>query len=133
MTRRVSLGLFGLLALVALLLLLLRPTVTAPAEPAALDPVSGLPVVELVDLPLEARQTLALIEHGGPFPYAADASVLGKRERLLTHQDAGVYREYTVPTPAEDDRGPRRIVTGDRNRVFYYTADHYASFVRVRR
>ena len=38
-----------------------------------------------------------------------------------------------MPTPGEDDRGPRRIVTGDQDRQFFYTDDHYASFVRVRR
>ena len=38
-----------------------------------------------------------------------------------------------MPTPGEDDRGPRRIVAGDDGEQLFYTADHYASFVRVNR
>ena len=84
-------------------------------------------------LPIQARQTITLIDRGGPYPYAKDGAVFGNRERLLPSQPNGFYREYTVPTPGEDDRGPRRIVTGDQDRQFFYTDDHYASFVRVRR
>ncbi len=36
-------------------------------------------------------------------------------------------------TPGEGDRGARRIITGDDDRQFFYTADHYDWFVRVRR
>jgi len=35
-----------------------------------------------------------------------------------------------VDTPGSPDRGARRIVTG-RDGQFYYTANHYQSFVRV--
>ena len=133
MTRRVSLGLLGLLALVALLVLLLRPPAADPGAPDATDPASGLTVVALTGLPVEARRTVTLIDRGGPFPYAKDGSVFGNRERLLPTRPAAHYREYTVRTPGEDDRGPRRIVTGDGGAELFYTADHYASFVRVRR
>ncbi len=90
-------------------------------------------MVALATLPVEARETVALIDRGGPFPYAKDGAVFGNRERLLPAQPSGFYREYTVPTPGEDDRGPRRIVTGDDGGQLFYTADHYASFVRVDR
>jgi ribonuclease T1 len=123
----------GLVLVVALLVVFLRPLDAEPSGPAATDPDSGLPVVALATLPVEARETVALIDRDGPFPYAKDGAVFGNRERLLPARPAGFYREYTVPTPGADDRGPRRIVTGDDGGQLFYTADHYASFVRVHR
>lgn len=80
-------------------------------------------------LPPEARQTVALIQQGGPYPYRQDGTVFGNRERLLPLRERGWYREYTVDTPGLSHRGPRRIVTGGHPpRQWYYTADHYASF-----
>lgn len=64
---------------------------------------------------------------------AKDGAVFGNRERVLPSRSTGFYREYTVVTPGEGDRGARRIVTGDQEREFFYTDDHYASFVRIRR
>ena len=120
------------------------PAVKSDATPAAggrstvstargTDPESGLPWVELLSLPPEAQQTVRLIERGGPFPYSRDGTRFGNRERLLPPRAADYYREYTVPTPGEDDRGARRIVTGDDDRELFWTQDHYASFARVRR
>ena len=88
---------------------------------------SGLPVVHVSELPDEARRTLALIDSGGPFPYARDGAVFQNRERILPRKASGWYREYTVPTPGEDDRGARRIVAG-RDGLSYWTDDHYDSF-----
>ena len=62
--------------------------------------------VSFKQLPAEARQTLALIKAGGPFPYAKDGSVFGNREGLLPKRNRGYYREYTVKTPGRE--GPRR-------------------------
>jgi ribonuclease T1 len=88
---------------------------------------SGLPRVVASDLPAQARQTLDLIAAGGPYPYPRDGVVFQNRERLLPRKAGGYYREYTVPTPGEADRGPRRIITG-KGGERYWTADHYASF-----
>jgi ribonuclease T1 len=82
-------------------------------------------------LPAEASETLALVDAGGPFPYARDGAVFMNRERLLPQQPRGFWREYTVPTPGESDRGARRLVVG-RDGSAYYSGDHYASFRRVR-
>jgi len=85
-------------------------------------------------LPAEARETLRLIDAGGPFPYRRDGIVFQNRERRLPEQPKGYYREYTVPTPGSKDRGARRIVTGNKPAtVFYYTADHYKTFRRILR
>ena len=95
------------------------------------DPDSGLRVVALSSLPREAQSTVRLVDAGGPFPYAKDGATFSNREGVLPSHPRGWYREYTVPTPGEGDRGARRIVTGDDDRLIYYTADHYDTFVRV--
>jgi ribonuclease T1 len=81
-------------------------------------------------LPVEARETLALIRKGGPFPYQKDGSPFGNREGLLPKRPRGHYREYTVKTPGSRDRGARRIVAGQAQE-FYYTDDHYRTFRRI--
>jgi ribonuclease T1 len=131
-SRAVLAGVAVLVLAVGLLVVLLRPPVAEPSAPASIDPESGLAVVALATLPVEARDAVARIDRGGPFPYAKDGAVFGNRERLLPTRPTGFYREYTVRTPGEDDRGPRRIVTGNDGQLFY-TADHYASFVRIAR
>lgn len=94
------------------------------------DQGSGLPLVAAADLPPEARDTLALIERGGPFPHEEDGSVFFNREGILPDREQGYYREHTVETPGSDDRGARRIVTGGAGEL-YWTDDHYSSFSRI--
>lgn len=103
-----------------------------PSYDGASDPESGLAWVEEDELPAEARETLELIDDGGPYPYDRDGVTFENREGILPSQQGGYYHEYTVPTPGEDDRGARRIVTGGDDE-FYWTADHYSSFERIRR
>ncbi|PZP62224.1 MAG: ribonuclease N1 [Azospira oryzae] len=92
---------------------------------------TAMPEVSLAALPPEARETLKLIRQGGPFPYAKDGSEFRNREGRLPPKPPGYYREYTVPTPGERDRGARRIVMGAGGEA-YYTDDHYRSFKRIR-
>jgi ribonuclease T1 len=106
---------------------------TGSPTSVSLDPDSGLPYVDLADLPVEAADTVDLIDAGGPFPYPAkDGSTFGNFEGRLPDEPRGYYAEYTVPTPGEDDRGARRIVAGEEDEL-YWTEDHYASFERIRR
>jgi ribonuclease T1 len=110
-------------------------TQESPADPAAGasgQAAGDYDVVAAADLPVEARDTLALIDSGGPFPYEQDGATFGNFERLLPEQPRGYYTEYTVDTPGSDDRGARRIVAGEGG-DFYYTGDHYASFRRISR
>ena len=97
--------------------------------PAAGNP-SGLPSVRESELPPEGRRVLALIRAGGPYQYSQDDQTFGNFERILPRRDRGYYREYTVPTPGERDRGARRIVAGDGGEK-YYTEDHYESFMFI--
>ncbi len=81
-------------------------------------------------LPAEAKRTIALIQRGGPFPHAQDGSVFGNREGHLPQRPRGYYHEYTVDTPGLSHRGARRIVTGgDPPVAWYYTDNHYESFM----
>ena len=110
-----------------------RTTVATPrrtATPRPARPSDGLPTIMVDALPSEARDTLRLIERGGPFPYNQDGAIFQNREGLLPRRARGYYHEYTVITPGEGDRGARRIVTGQGGEL-YYTDDHYDSFKRV--
>ncbi len=117
------------------------PASTAPTAPTSqstggpgsgeVDPLSGLVWVHPDELPSQARDTLELIEQGGPYPYPdRDGSTFGNFEGLLPDHERGYYQEYTVPTPGLSHRGARRLVVGDGEET-YWTADHYESFDRV--
>ncbi|EKQ69375.1 guanyl-specific ribonuclease Sa [Leptolyngbyaceae cyanobacterium JSC-12] len=93
---------------------------------------SPIRTVSITQLPPEVLKTVRLIQQGGPFPYRKDGTVFGNRERRLPTAPRGYYREYTVPTPGAFNRGARRLVVGGANEIYYYTSDHYGSFVRVK-
>ncbi|MFD8598851.1 ribonuclease [Kitasatospora sp. NPDC059646] len=81
-------------------------------------------------LPPQAIDTLNLIAKGGPYPYRSDGIVFENRESRLPRESNGYYHEFTVVTPGSDDRGTRRVVTGNGGEQ-YWTADHYASFQEI--
>ncbi len=91
---------------------------------------SELPIVAVVELPVEARNTLRMIKTGGPFPYDRDGVIFKNYEKALPIHPKGYYREYTVKTPGLSHRGAKRIVCGPLPEC-YYTADHYKSFKRI--
>lgn len=121
---------FVLLCLLSLVTILAGTAAQAAPRPAGESAALRIPVILVADLPAEARQTLVLIRHGGPFPYRRDGIIFQNRERRLPLQRAGYYHEFTVTTPGERDRGPRRIISGQPDE-YYYTADHYRSFSRI--
>ena len=94
-------------------------------------PAATLREIAVAALPVEARDTLALIKKGGPYPYQRDGAVFGNYERRLPVRNRGYYREFTVPTPGSNNRGARRFVVSKEGE-YYYTDDHYRSFKRVR-
>ncbi|MGT2463387.1 ribonuclease domain-containing protein [Sinomonas atrocyanea] len=112
------------------------PSLSASAPASAAAPAgranpSRLAEVKASQLPREARDTLALIARGGPYPYSRDGVVYSNFEKILPARPSGYYHEYTVPTPGSSDRGARRIVEGQQGDS-YYTDDHYASFRFIR-
>lgn len=107
-----------------------RAVAEAPPE-GAVQAANGH-AIGLSQLPREGQTMYQRILSGGPFAHDKDGSVFGNRERLLPRQPRGFYREYTVRTPGERDRGARRIVCGGKDvrqpETCFYTRDHYASF-----
>lgn len=98
-------------------------TSTAPGLLVPGSPHAGNPQLE---------HTLQLIRQGGPFPYRQDGTRFQNREGRLPKAASNYYREYTVDTPGASNRGARRVVTGDQPPVvYYYTEDHYRSFIRL--
>jgi ribonuclease T1 len=91
--------------------------------------------IALSALPRAGQNVYQRIATGGPFAYGKDGTVFGNRERQLPAQRRGFYREYTVPTPGERDRGARRIVCGGKEakqpETCFYTQDHYQSFQMI--
>ena len=130
--RRVSVALIGLLMLVAGAAVGRHALSAAPVgnRPSVVASAAGMPVRPLSQLPPQAAQVWQLIQHGGPFRYRHDGVVFGNRQGRLPPRQSGFYREYTVPTPGERDRGPCRLITGGAAEL-YYTGDHYVSFVAV--
>jgi ribonuclease T1 len=121
MMARIAAALFALVAMGFM------ADASAQKGPSAAREIGDIPFEAL---PGEARETIALIRKGGPFPYAKDGIVFGNREAILPRQKRGYYREYTVKTPHERTRGARRIIWG-KGGEFYYTDDHYSHFRRV--
>lgn len=108
----------------------------APPPPAPLTPPPAPARLDLAAIgdPDERAAIVAVamaIDRGGPFAYRKDGAVFENREARLPKQPRGYWREYTVPTPDEDDRGARRLVAGQRHEL-RYTRDHYRSFVVIR-
>lgn len=93
---------------------------------------TGLTVIHARDLPVEAQRALVLIKQGGPFPYAKDGVVFGNYEGILPKQKRGYYHEFTVKTPRSRNRGARRIIAGAAaSGEYYYTDNHYVTFMRI--
>ena len=97
-----------LLVLVALLVLLaigyVARTVRSDEHHSSSTHSQAVGTVALSALPIQARQTIALIQAGGPFPYSRDGVVFRNAEGLLPKEPSGYYHEYTVSTPEESDR-----------------------------
>ena len=110
-----------------------RSGTTATATAAATSratPDSGLPTIAESRLPRVARDTLALVRAGGPFPFEEDGQTFQNREGILPDRKRGYYREYTVKEGTRGDRGPLRLVRGASGDL-YWTDDHYDSFRQI--
>lgn len=94
-----------------------------------------LTTMSVSELPVKGQQVYALIARGGPFAYDKDGVIFGNREQLLPKHKRGYYREYTVKTSGERNRGAKRIVCGGLQvqspDACYYTEDHYSSFRKI--
>ncbi|MBL8511684.1 MAG: ribonuclease [Betaproteobacteria bacterium] len=125
-------------ALPSLLILAIAAFIAGGAvakSPTAVSATANIATVSASALPQEARDTLALIQAGGPFPYRKDGVTFFNREHQLPAQPRGYYREYTVKTQGASNRGIRRLVCGGLPvtdiQNCYYTDDHYSSFKKI--
>lgn len=111
------------------------PTEAIARRYATPETSAATPVVALSSLPSQAQDVHRRIIAGGPFRYSKDGIVFGNRERILPRHPRGFYREYTVPTPNQRDRGARRIVCGGKDdrqpETCFYSEDHYQSFQQI--
>lgn len=118
-----------------LMWIVLAATLWLPLESQGAPPIQGgqesLSVIAVAELSAEARDTLRAIKQGGPFAYPRDGVVFNNFERVLPERQRGYYHEYTVITPGASNRGVRRIISSEANE-YYYTADHYQTFKRIR-
>ncbi|MGN6606374.1 MAG: ribonuclease domain-containing protein [Jatrophihabitans sp.] len=134
--RRVRRPLLALIALVVALLVgyAVRGSDSSPQRSTGPSPsvsADGRDAAPLSSLPPQVAATVRLVEQGGPFPYPRnDGVVFHNNEHHLPAERDGYYHEYTVPTPGSPDRGARRLIVGSDG-TYWYTADHYESFVRV--
>lgn len=88
----------------------------------------------VIDDPVEVREigvTLADIADGAPDRFRADREIYENRGSHLPEHPRGFWHAFTVVTPGEHDRGPRRLVVGTDGSV-WFTRDHYRTFVRLR-
>ncbi|HUV99717.1 MAG TPA: ribonuclease domain-containing protein [Gallionella sp.] len=92
---------------------------------------TDMTTISAAQLPAQARTTLRAIKRGGPFAYQRDGVVFNNYEHALPERRRGYYHEYTVKTPGTHNRGTRRIISGATGEYFY-TADHYQTFNRIR-
>lgn len=76
--------------------------------------------------------TLDRIKSGGSFPHRDDGSIFQNRASDLPQKPAGYYTEYVHPTPGIAGPGPQRIVVGKGGEM-YYTADHYKTFIPIKK
>ena len=107
------------------------PPPAVPSPPASTPARLDLSVIADPDERAAIVAVAEAIDRGGPFTYRKDGAVFENREKRLPVEPRGYWREYTVPTPDEADRGARRLVAGQRHEL-RYTRDHYRTFVVVR-
>jgi len=81
---------------------------------------------------IDLTATIARIKRGEKYRHRNDGGVFKNRERRLPRKARGYYREYVHPTKGVRGPGPQRVVVGSGGE-WYYTADHYKSFIRIDR
>lgn len=104
-------------------------TSAEPSRPNAYATADG----GAIDDPVEVREialTIADIEDGTPDRFRADREIYENHGSRLPDHPRGFWRAFTVITPSERDRGPRRLVVGRDGQV-WFTRDHYKTFVRL--
>lgn len=111
-----------------------KPTVSVPKPPdSGLPEVPVWPVVALSRCPEHVRKVvdhLRTARHWSPLRnYKGNTSFLNNMQRLPTN---ATYRKYDVlPYVKGVRRSAERVVVDAGKRNFYYTKDHYDTFIKI--
>jgi guanyl-specific ribonuclease Sa len=93
--------------------------------------------IEVTAEDLGISTTMDRIQANESYPHRNDNTIFenripkGAASPLLPEKPMGYYREYVHPTPGVVGAGVQRIVTGAGGE-YYYTPDHYKTFIRFR-
>jgi RHS repeat-associated protein len=105
---------------------------TRNCPPRGCTQLYGLPWGMTGGLSLASAEEAAV---SGVLKQIANGTTKGKEflnlDGKLPAQAAGYYKAFTAPLAGQVGRGASRVVTGQGGEV-YYTADHYATFTRVK-
>ncbi|WP_200814367.1 ribonuclease domain-containing protein [Parabacteroides sp. Marseille-P3160] len=95
------------------------------------NPWTGENKIDVTAKDLGLSGTMERIGNGESYPHRNDGSVFDNNKNILPVHKGGYYKEYVHPTPGIKGVGPQRIVTGGKGE-FYYTPDHYKTFIRFK-
>ena len=101
------------------------------AHKAGENPWNGKPNVNITADDLSISPTMDRIMDGQSYPHRNDGSTFQNREGILPSKSSDYYKEYVHPTPGVNGPGSQRIVIG-RGGEYYYSPDHYKTFIRFR-
>ncbi|MFT5429589.1 MAG: guanyl-specific ribonuclease Sa [Myxococcota bacterium] len=80
--------------------------------------------------PMDLGPSIDRILKGKRHPHRNDGAVFRNREKRLPSKPRAYYREYVHPTKDVRGPGPQRLLVGS-GAEWYYTPDHYETFVRL--
>ena len=100
---------------------------------SGINPWNGNPLngITVTAEDLNVSSTVERIKAGESFPHNNDGSTFENRDNLLPIKENGYYKEYVHPTPGILGPGPQRIILGG-GREWYYSPDHYKTFIRFK-
>lgn len=102
-------------------------TTTATCLATGINPLTG---VSITSKDLNLDLSVQRIQNKESYSHKNDGAVFKNNEGYLPpSKDPNYYREYVHPTPGVKGPGPQRIITGSRGE-WYYTPDHYKTFIR---
>ena len=90
--------------------------------------------IEVSAQDLGVQQTVDRIMRGQPDPYKNDGIIHENRYNILPKEQYGYYREYVHRIPGSNmyRPGTHRVIVGGNYEVFYYSPDHYKTYIKFK-
>ena len=102
-------------------------TTIATCLATGVHPLTG---VNITAKDLNTEATVQRIKEHKPYPHKTDGTIhRNDKGYLPVKSDPNYYHEYVHPTPGINHAGLQRVITGARGE-WYYTPDHYETFIR---